>query len=332
MPDDLSTDGLLAGLAQSPDWADLAPVAGQVGRWVLRMGTDDAEGDATLAALTGVAAMDGAFPVDLFMSHVHEDDRAVVSAAIGNAASGGAYEAVFRFRRPDGRVVWLEGSGRVVRLDGQSMLVGVNYDVTDLREAQARAELVAGEMAHRIKNIFALVQSIFSMAARNAESVEALSDAFSGRLRTLASLNALTLGDRAADVAMKDLVHAAAGVPVDAGRVAVEIPDPCDLSGAAAQTMVLLLGELTTNALKHGALKGDGGSVALKVAVEDGRFRFRWQEETPHPVAPPTREGFGMKVLTAMTASTHSGAPKLEWREDGLTFTCEWPVEGFMAA
>ena len=332
MPDDVKPHTLVPDLTSETHWADLAPAAGQVGRWVMPLDGGDAVGDATLARLTGLDGMDGRFPPTLFLDRIAPEDRADVEEAIRRAVEDGeTYEAVFRFERADGRTIWLEGAGRVADLGEGRALLGVNYDVTELREAQARAELVAGEMAHRIKNLFALVQSIHTMAARSADSVDALHDAFAGRLRALAGLNTMTLGDRKMAVALSDLVTAAGGDHVAAGRLRPDLPDPCDLSGSAAQTMVLLLNELMTNAVKHGALRGDDGSIELRVTRDHDSFAFEWAEETGAPVSAPTRDGFGMRVLTGMTAATHSGRPEVEWGERGLRFRCTWPTEGFLA-
>ncbi|MBM2577536.1 PAS domain-containing protein [Jannaschia sp. Os4] len=316
----------------APHWADLAPLAAEVGRWAIDPSTGSAEGDSALADLTGLPEVAGPFDAEVMLARIDPGDRAAVETALDGVAEGpGRFETVFRFRRPDGGLVWLEASGRMMTVDGRRMLVGATHDVTELREAQMRAELVAGEMAHRIKNLFALVQSIFTMAARGAGSVPELQEAFEGRLRALAGLNAMTLGDREAKVALSDLVSAAAGQHVAAGRMRNVLPDPCDIAGGAAQTMVLLLNELVTNAVKHGALRDGDGTVDLKVTLEDGKFTFEWAEENDAPVAPPTRKGFGMRVLTGMTASTYHGRPEVEWTERGLRFRCTWPMQGFTA-
>ncbi|MEM7488712.1 MAG: sensor histidine kinase, partial [Pseudomonadota bacterium] len=208
--------------------------------------------------------------------------------------------------------------------------IGVATDITEERAAQERAELLAGEMSHRIKNVFTLIQSMFNMAARTADTKEELAEAFTGRLRALVAVNTLTFADPERRVALSDLVDSLLGPLVESGRVRTTLASGFALSGTAAQTVTLAMNELMTNAVKHGALKVPDGHVDLTMSVTDDTFMLRWHEVSPHPVTPPeTPGGFGMRVLTGMTKATYDGQPDLDWRPEGLTFTCTWQLEGF---
>ena len=327
---------LMTGLVAETDWQAIAPAAGGVGRFVYDAGTGLCEIDLTLRRLTGMFDAVAAFPAARFFERIHADDLARVEADLARAVGDGApYEAEFRFRRDDGREVWLMGQGRVLTAsNGRDLVVGVNHDVTERRRAQERAELLAGEMAHRMKNVLGLVQSMFNMAARSAPSKEALVDAFTGRLAAIASVNALVFAGEDRSVGMDELIRAVLGPLIDDGRVAAET-EPFPLNSASAQTMVLVLNELMTNAVKHGALRGDDGTVAVRIRLDHeapggGSFHFTWQETGPGPVAAPTgRTGFGMRVLESMTAASFRGRPRFDWRPGGMRFDCEWPLGDF---
>lgn len=323
----------LTRLVGEPDWQALAPVAGGIGRFVVDLRAGQCDIDATLRRITRLHGAVGGMPVDAFLDRIHDDDRPAVSEAMTQAAAnGGPYEAEFRFRRDDGTEIWLAGQGRMMATaEGRDLLIGVNYDVTAQRRAQEKAELLAGEMAHRVKNLLALVQGMFNMAARSAPSKEALAEAFSGRLQAIAAVNTLAFAGEDRSVSVADLVDAVLGPMIAAGRVRVSL-DRFDLNGPSAQTMVLVLNELLTNAIKHGALRGDDGSVLLSVEVRDDDFRIRWTESGGAPItAPEGRGGFGMRVLNTMTKATFDGDPSLQWPPEGLRFACRWPASSFGA-
>lgn len=313
-------------------WRDAAPRAGGVGRWVIEPLSGRARIDGTLRMLTGLDDWTEERDSAAFLDRIHAEDRAGLEAALAEVVGGAdSYRCAFRFERPDGRTVWLDSSGAIVEGgDGTRYLVGATTDVTEVEFARERAELLAGEMAHRMKNVLALVGSMFNMAARGASSVEALREAYSGRLHALSKVNELTFtaeGERPARI--EPLVEAVLGPLIATGRIARRI-DPCELAPSAAQTFVLVLNELVTNATKHGALSVEGGRIELDVALTGDAFRLTWRERGgPSLAQAPTRQGYGMRVLSAMTEATYGGEPAFDWQEEGLTFSCGWPVGPF---
>jgi two-component sensor histidine kinase len=88
--------------------------------------------------------------------------------------------------------------------------------------------------------------------------------------------------------------------------------------------------ELATNAAKHGALSVPGGRVAVSWRLEDGApgvLRLRWAETGGPPVArPPTRRGFGSRVLEGTVRAQLGGAVSLHWDRTGLVCEMEVPL------
>ncbi|MEL6644818.1 MAG: HWE histidine kinase domain-containing protein [Pseudomonadota bacterium] len=314
------------------NWRSLAVRAGEVGRWIWYIDSGDCEIDETLRSMTGLTDAPARLPVDDFTAHVHGDDRPYISLALEEAlAADGTFSVEFRFNRPDGQTIWLAGQGQLTKApDGARVLVGVNYDVTDTRVSQERSDLVAGEMAHRVKNILTIVLSIFRSTARSASDVNALSSAFTERINALAALNDLILSARGKGTSTEALVDAVLR-PVD-GRAVHRDVDSFALNDTAAQTLTLVLNELMTNALKHGALASEAGKVRLRLEIEGNVLRLQWHEDAAYEVKAPTKTGgFGMQVLNSMTAATFSGRPTFDWRPEGLRFQCEWPADEMAA-
>jgi two-component sensor histidine kinase len=93
-----------------------------------------------------------------------------------------------------------------------------------------------------------------------------------------------------------------------------------------AQGVAVVLHELATNAAKHGALSIADGRVQVEWShASDGRLVIRWIERHGPPVKPPTRHGFGTRVMTDMIQGQLNGKMHFDWRPEGLV--CEIKVK-----
>lgn len=164
-----------------------------------------------------------------------------------------------------------------------------------VRKQAETAELFARELAHRLKNTLAIVQSIASqtLGADREETAK-----FAARLKTLAEAQDLLSEHidrptaRVADVARRAL----APFEGSGQRVALQAPDTA-ISAQEALSLALAVHELATNAAVHGALSTPGGRVALDLEEVGDRIRLRWREEGGPAVAPPASAGFGTALL-----------------------------------
>jgi two-component sensor histidine kinase len=89
--------------------------------------------------------------------------------------------------------------------------------------------------------------------------------------------------------------------------------------------------ELTTNAIKHGALSNLTGRIAVTWSVEggpSGQLRLRWAEEGGPPVeGPPERRGFGTRVLDGTVRTQLGGVLSLTWPSSGVTCEIDLPLK-----
>jgi two-component sensor histidine kinase len=92
----------------------------------------------------------------------------------------------------------------------------------------------------------------------------------------------------------------------------------------------LVLHELATNAVKHGALSTAEGRVAVEWRVEerdDGRWLLLdWQEGGGPKVQPPTRKGFGSKLIETEIGHDLGGEISTEFRGSGVVITLSVPL------
>ena len=94
-----------------------------------------------------------------------------------------------------------------------------------------------------------------------------------------------------------------------------------------AQTFAVTLHELATNAAKYGALSTSKGHVEIEwTRAADGRLVLRWTESGGPPVSPPTRQGFGTRVMGEMIRGQLKGEMRFAWRPEGLACEISLPA------
>jgi PAS domain S-box-containing protein len=208
--------------------------------------------------------------------------------------------------------------------DAEGRVVGASKiarDVSDTKQAQARMELLAREIQHRTKNMFAVVLAVVSRSFAGKRTLKDAEAAVMSRLHSLGQTHAMLIGKEWQGADLAEIVRSEMG-PF-AGRVQVDGP-PLTLGAKAAESFALALHELATNAAKYGALSNATGRVHIgwSKAVRDGseRFIFRWREEGGPAVSPPTERGFGSAVLEQVMAEHFDVPPCIDFATEGLRY------------
>ena len=174
-------------------------------------------------------------------------------------------------------------------------------DRTQEQAANEQRELLLSEMNHRIKNMFSVVQAVASRTRRHAPSMEAFESAFAGRLGALARSQDVLIRSDWEEAPLEEIINAALG-GFDASCQITVVGPPVKLGSHSIVTVSLAFHELTTNALKHGALSIPGGFVEVTWATTRNdrgaeKVDVLWRESNGPPVSPPTRRGFGSHLL-----------------------------------
>ena len=211
-------------------------------------------------------------------------------------------------------------------------ILSVSRDTTELMEAQNQQRLLNGELGHRLKNVLALVQSIANQTFRQADTLADANAAFSARLAALGKATDILTSTTWQSASFDDVIRA--GITSIDGmddRIEVNGP-PMKLESQVALAMTLALHELSTNACKYGALSNDSGRISLTWDVEaveneePMRFNFKWQETGRPPVTPPTRKGFGSRMIERSLSSYFRGKTALDYDPAGVIFTIDAPL------
>ena len=196
-------------------------------------------------------------------------------------------------------------------------VIGILFDATDQARAEQLLTTMNQELRHRLKNMVQLAGAF----ARQTWSGDAKLGTYLGRIRALTLSTELMFGEREKTLRLGDLVERSLLPfrPEDQDPFVIQGPD-LDLPESVFTGIALVLHELATNALKHGALSTEAGRVTLTWAVEDGLLRIEWRETGGPRVDAPLTDGFGLKLLSGgALPPPHSVG--LDFRAEGLVAT-----------
>jgi PAS domain S-box-containing protein len=255
-----------------------------------------------------------------------EEDRILERIKRGERVE--PYETV-RVRK-DGTLVDVSLSVSPLR-DAGGRVIGASKiarDITERKQALARQELLAQELHHRTKNLFAVVNSVVARSFPGKQTVEEAEAAVMHRLHSLAQMHVMLLDKGWQGADLGEVVRAE--MSPYGGRVAIDGP-PLFLSAQAAQNFALALHELATNAAKYGALSDRAGQVLITWSISGSgrqrRFVFRWEERGGPAVSVPDRKGFGSAVLEYVMAEYFNVPPRIEFAPTGLTFEASGSID-----
>lgn len=205
------------------------------------------------------------------------------------------------------------------------------------RRGEQHRELLVRELSHRVKNTMAMVMSIVRRTAGSADTVESYIETLMGRLRAMADAHALLFETNWNEAGLRDVIERAfAAHPGCLDRVTI-VPGPqTPLDPRAALSLSMVLNELATNALRHGALSDDRGEIEVAWQREtDGGGRPRlvltWRERGGPAVSAPAAERFGTTLIRRTIAYELMGSATLDFAEDGLACTIRFPLQSASA-
>ncbi len=209
--------------------------------------------------------------------------------------------------------------------DEAGLVVGVMDTVIETTakvEAERNSKLLNAELAHRIRNTFAMVSAIAAQTLRTSATKEDAQKKLTQRIAALGNAHGLLTRTAWTGASVGEVVEEALKPHRSGeGRIRVEGPHVA-LPSRQALALALAIHELATNAVKYGALSCEQGrvDVAWSVGGPDaaGRFRFAWTESGGPRVSPPTRRGFGSRLVEQALAGDFGGAVTIDHDPSGL--------------
>lgn len=223
-------------------------------------------------------------------------------------------ELVRDFAEGERKVMCLHGR----RLDHVDMILLVVEDITLRHRRQREQSMLMRELQHRMKNVLAAIEGLAEKSLPQ-EGHSAAQVGFLSRLRAYLTVQRRLLTDRGA-CDIRELV-AEALEPYGADRITLE-GGPVQLEHAACTALALVLHELQSNALKHGALSIEAGQVTVSWrTAPDNRLHLDWIERSGPALGRPGPEGFGTGFIRDYVAYQLGGETRFAFRPEGLRFS-----------
>ncbi|MCB8837058.1 sensor histidine kinase [Aurantimonas sp. VKM B-3413] len=270
-----------------------------------------------------------------WLEAVHPEDRAVAEAVFAKASSSRSFDVDYRLREASGRYRWFQ-TRATPSFDEAGTIVewfGTSTDVDDLKRLQEHERWLLGELQHRVRNSLAVIRSIARRTADTSETAEDYAMHFEGRLDSFARVQAAATHNPGTDLSLLDLVadELVAATAREGENVSIKGP-PVRLALDQAEIFGLAVHELTTNAIKFGALSEPGGHIAVRWQIEsddEKTMQFSWKETgvTMDPEA-PRRHGFGMEMLQRTLRYQLSASASIAFEPGGLSCRITMPLRG----
>lgn len=256
-----------------------------------------------------------------------DEARQAISNSYGAAASGETvrFNAFCPTAKGDPRW-WDVTVSKVSGQDGEHAgYLSVSRDVTEQHLAREALEIAAAELKHRLKNTYAMVSSLIFGFARGDASHEAFAHTMADRLSALSRAQSLfTSNEASCEVA--NLIPALLG-PVDntACPVLIDSLVSVTVDQGQADAIALVIGELSVNSAKHGALL-HGGEIHVVSQIVEGSLVIEWVERSN--IAPTRHErdgGQGLRLMDRIVRARR-GNIALDWGKSGLTLRMGFPL------
>ena len=290
------------------DHLRMAVAIGHIGVWELDTATGTAWRNARHDEIFGYAEPLESWSYRDFLDHVVEDDRERVDGLYGEAIDRGEeWKFECRIVRSDGLVRWISAHGRPLKADRDhpDRLTGHVIDITERKRNEEHLRLLTAELNHRLKNLIGSIGGLIRLSARGAENKQQMVEALESRLAALGRTHNIAMRDDSKTVSIAEILEAErSAVPSLKERIVVEVDPNIGTVPSLADSITLVFHELTTNAVKYGALSNDTGRVHItSETAPEGEVELIWREEGGPPVEEPQQTGFGSQLIRGALSS-----------------------------
>jgi len=274
------------------------------------------------------------FDGNSFLSRIHPDDFVRLKSVWSTLnRDNPKYSMSYRFRRPDGREIWLQETSKA-EFDGAGEMIrvkGLTLDITERKRAEERQKLLNAELDHRVKNALAQVAVITESSRQKSNSIDDFIGSLKGRIQSMAAAHALLSQSSWQDVDLSALVHTQLAPYANSINVSIAGPSVL-LTSAETQAIAMVLHELVTNAAKYGALSNSNGRVSTSWELKStgpaaSTLKIVWRELGGPPVEREIRPGYGTSLIRDLVPHELGGRVDVAFASDGVCCTIEIPRE-----
>ncbi|BCG82362.1 sensor histidine kinase [Mesorhizobium sp. 113-3-3] len=315
-------------LRAQKEWLDLALSAGRLGTWRIDIKEGTVAGSGKFWDILGLPSKP-VRPLEELSAVIHPADWPKL-AAPAKPSSAVNYDVEIRVRRTDGHVRWVALRGRQEEHGDRAVRIGVAADLTErrqttlLRAAVKKRERIMLEDRHRFSNLFPVITALVRMINVPENDVAKYKEMLIDRIRTLEATHLILSRHTSLSGMLHDLVAQELQPFKETRDISISGPSLTVPSGVA-ESFAMILHELTTNSVKHGALRDSQGKVEVKWQfASDGAgddLMFDWVESGRRKNANVVRHGFGSMIIGVDGTPLVGHSPKLEISEYGLRYS-----------
>ena len=305
-----------AALAESEARLQEALTAGSVATFVWDVGASEPQRSANAPQILGFDPQD-TFGSSDFLARVHPDDRErFKSLMLGLSPDRPNYSATFRFKRADGREVWLEetataefnAAGRLVRIKG------LTIDTSARMQSEAQG-LHASTLDQLLARFMTAAKGTYQAAPEDRIRV------LQGRVQSIADAHALLSRTRGTGVDLAELIRRQIA-PYASDAAAIIGGPAVTLDETASQILAMVLHELASNAARYGALLSPHGRVEVNwTCPPDGNARtlsITWREVGGPAVTASPQDKYGASVIRDLVPRDLGGSVDLAFAPAGV--------------
>lgn len=277
-------------------------------------------------AFTGVPA--GSTDGDGWNGMFHPDDQDRAWSVWRRCLeTGEPYEIEYRLRHNSGEYRWTLGRALPVRDEEGAIVrwIGTCTDIHEQKKTAQQNEILSRELSHRIKNIFAVLNGLIGISARQFPEIKQFANDLKDRVAALGRAHDYVRPHSDESVphegprTLSELFHRLLSPypAVAEGRLTIE-GDDLAVDDRGATPLGMVFHELATNSAKYGALAVPDGRVRIVVRHEGPNVMIDWDESGGPPVAEPSRTGFGTRLTNLSITDQLGGTIERDWAPDGL--------------
>jgi two-component sensor histidine kinase len=307
----------------------IATDAAGIALWSWNVDSDEIELDEKAHLMWGVPLQNGLITFEDLSARIHPQDLDRVRAAFTATRDIlGGYEIDFRIMHgSDLRWISARGRGEDQGIVGRVMF-GVFLDVSERKMAEEAREMLANEMSHRVKNLFAIASALTDIASRSVTTTQDMAHDLKNRLTALGRAHELVrpiLSEKKKAAHLGELLAILLDAYDEKGvigdRIRIKVPDL--LVGEASLTaLALVIHELATNSIKYGALSNAVGTLDISCTDDGSNVVLVWAEKGG-PLVQEVKgtPGFGSKLVNRSITAQLGGSIDFEWPTKGMIVT-----------
>lgn len=191
------------------------------------------------------------------------------------------------------------------------------------RASDLKRESSVLELRHRLSNLFPTITALANLMDTPDGDVADYRRALIERIRALQAAHQLLTRHPTRTGLLQDIVTLTLKPYRQEHNITIHGPS-IPMSEGTAESFALVVHELATNSLKHGALGTPGGHVSVEWSMpanSDGDILFMWSEQGRRRMAKSAHLGFGSSILGTCGPPLIGHSPSVEMSEDGMRYS-----------